>query len=54
MEIAWNDLGRMLMSVEGWLFRLDRAASSDELWVAVPMPLHCFCRCLQACGLISL
>jgi hypothetical protein len=30
-DISWNDLGRMLMSTEGWQFRLDIADPSEEL-----------------------
>jgi hypothetical protein len=30
-EFSWNDLVRMLMSAEGWQFRLDIADPSDEL-----------------------
>jgi hypothetical protein len=30
-EVSWNDLGRMLMSMEGWQFRLDIADPSEEL-----------------------
>lgn len=30
-ELSWNDLGRMLMSMEGWQFRLDIADPSEEL-----------------------
>ncbi|MEX3814389.1 hypothetical protein AB3X96_29650 [Paraburkholderia sp. BR13439] len=30
-EVSWNELGRMLMSVEGWQFRLDIADPSEEL-----------------------
>jgi len=30
-EVSWNELGRMLMSMEGWQFRLDIADPSDEL-----------------------
>jgi hypothetical protein len=30
-EVSWNDLGRMLMSMEGWQFRLEIADPSDEL-----------------------
>jgi len=30
-EISWNDLGRMLLSMEGWQFRIDIADPSEEL-----------------------
>ncbi|TFE37912.1 hypothetical protein E2553_38390 [Paraburkholderia dipogonis] len=30
-EVSWDDLGRMLMSMEGWQFRLDLADPSEEL-----------------------
>ncbi|WP_442794142.1 DUF7713 domain-containing protein [Paraburkholderia sp. HD33-4] len=30
-QVSWNDLGRMLMSMEGWQFRLDLADPSEEL-----------------------
>ncbi|WP_343674146.1 DUF7686 domain-containing protein [Paraburkholderia heleia] len=30
-EVSWNELGQMLMSVEGWQFRLDIADPSEEL-----------------------
>jgi hypothetical protein len=30
-ELSWNDLGRMLMSMEGWQFRLEIADPSEEL-----------------------
>ncbi|MCG5076908.1 DUF7713 domain-containing protein [Paraburkholderia tagetis] len=30
-ELSWDDLGRMLMSTEGWQFRLDIADPSEEL-----------------------
>jgi hypothetical protein len=30
-EVSWNELGRMLMSMEGWQFRLDIADPSEEL-----------------------
>lgn len=33
-EIDGDEFGRMLMSYEGWQFRLQIADKSDELWVA--------------------
>jgi len=30
-EVTWNDLGRMLMSFEGWQFRLHLLDKSDEV-----------------------
>jgi hypothetical protein len=30
-QVSWIDLGRMLMSMEGWKFRLDIADPSDEV-----------------------
>ncbi|MGF6297831.1 MULTISPECIES: DUF7686 domain-containing protein [Paraburkholderia] len=30
-EVSWDDLGQMLMSMEGWQFRLDIADPSEEL-----------------------
>lgn len=30
-EVSWDELGRMLMSMEGWQFRLDMADPSEEL-----------------------
>ncbi|WP_237179705.1 DUF7713 domain-containing protein [Paraburkholderia sacchari] len=30
-EVSWNELGQMLMSMEGWQFRLDIADPSEEL-----------------------
>ena len=30
-EVSWDDLGRMLISMEGWQFRLDLADPSEEL-----------------------
>jgi hypothetical protein len=30
-EISWDDLGRMLMTFEGWQFKLDIADGADEL-----------------------
>jgi hypothetical protein len=30
-DMSWNELGRMLMSMEGWQFRLDIADRSEEL-----------------------
>ncbi|MEM5461441.1 hypothetical protein VSR69_42740 [Paraburkholderia phytofirmans] len=30
-EVSWEDLGQMLMSMEGWQFRLDIADPSEEL-----------------------
>lgn len=30
-ELSWDELGRMLMSMEGWQFRLDIADPSDEV-----------------------
>ncbi|MEX3968696.1 hypothetical protein AB4Y42_42305 [Paraburkholderia sp. EG286B] len=30
-EVSWDDLGRMLMSMEGWQFRLEIVDPSDEL-----------------------
>ncbi|MCP3712409.1 hypothetical protein M3I54_36715 [Paraburkholderia sp. CNPSo 3274] len=30
-EVSWDDLGRMLTSMEGWQFRLEIADPSDEL-----------------------
>ena len=30
-EVSWDDLGKMLMSMEGWQFRLEIADPSEEL-----------------------
>jgi len=30
-EVSWDDLGQMLMSMEGWHFRLEIADPSEEL-----------------------
>jgi hypothetical protein len=30
-KVSWEDLGQVLMSMEGWQFRLDIADPSEEL-----------------------
>jgi hypothetical protein len=30
-EITWNEFGRMLMSFEGWQFKMEVADKSEEL-----------------------
>jgi hypothetical protein len=32
-DVSWEELGRMLMTFEGWQFRMEIRDRSEEVWV---------------------